>query len=344
MSLIDDLTPKLPKPQPFVRTRRVPVQPGSVPGKVYLGSDIGFVDYQGPKPRPGDLAHVTGTPGRFVATSGQALPSLVQPIFSGEACKCKCPASTNGGQIFFQTQCQFCPNLIVVDGRTGAIALFDTPADVVWPAGIGVDRSAPYDLFVLDDRTATRQIEADGITRDDPTINWFTLLKYSLSGGTYSLAAAKVLPGGEDDDEPGWESSNALAVFNGVCWITMNDSPAHILKWSGGDVTTINLTLADEPYNGGLIGQVVRVADKPGRRDKFFVIGFRADVELLQFNSDGAISSVLTLTDMEFPRALVTVCNRLYVVQASAVGRGIPGEPPEEDDDDDEGGGGGEEQ
>jgi hypothetical protein len=327
LSLIDAFTPKLPQSQPFVRTRRVPSQPAAIAGKVYLGSDIGFVDYQGPKPRAGDLVHVTGSPGHYVATSGQAVPPITQPTFSPGACECKCASAA--GVAFHLSSVRRTSCIVAVDVETGTVLQLFGLGDLMWGRGLGVDSKSPYSLYVLEDR---RMLTANSGTITEPNTprEYFTVVKYVLSGSQYqrnsyayltdpspdTLSSQSIALETNEANPPNF-TRNGLSVFNDVAWLTMYTSPARILKIANATITTLNLIQNGDNYSKGLRGNVVSVSDKPAKATNFYVIAANSgntEFELLQFNELGEISNILSLPSDPEPAQLASACNRLFVL------------------------------
>lgn len=343
MSLLDAFTPKIDPSPPFVRTRRVPSQPGSIAGKIYLGSDIGFVDYQGKKPRPGDLVHVTGSPGHYVATTGQALPSITQPTFSPGGCRCKCPAAT--GVIFYTSIPHESSPILAYDSETGTLLQVFGKTECWYPRSLAVDQQEPYTLYVLDDRR-TLQI-ASNEEESDFHRDYFSLVRFQPSGGSYSYLSQTAIPDpfgelSDDDDQPNlaWPYEdldppdflrNCLSVKEGVPLVTLYKPPARFLEIDGATITTRTLTLEGDSYNKSLRGPIVSIPDKPAKRNTFYVLACTAtevveesvttivitEPELLQFNTAFEIIKRFDLSArFTYPVQLATVCNKLFILDS----------------------------
>lgn len=330
MSLLDSFEPsrgqKAKRPS-FVQRRQVPLQPGDVPpDKVYLGVEIGMVSFTGERPKPGEVVTVLFDEGNAMAFAVAAQPER-NPIFAGDDCRCRCPGETSGGQIFFLTDAQHTSNLIVLSGDTGAALYFSTLPEVFSAVGVAVDFTTPHVLYILDNRSTTRNLEADSIVSQTAS-NWYWMLKYNRNSEAtgYTFAAAEVMSGFATTDPPASSSSNPLSVIDGAAWITMQNAPARIQRWSGSGFTTLALTQGGSPYARALKGQVVQIPDRPARRDRYYVLGQSGGVwEVIEFDADGVVSSVLTSAEFTSPRALLSVCNRLYVFQATVTSAAVRG-------------------
>jgi hypothetical protein len=103
LSLIEKLEPgkrTTPQAAEFAQVRKVPFQPDGLPlGRVFMGAELGFCSYSGPAPQPGDVVTVVGTPENYLVLSHDKVPQR-NPVFNPTPCRCKCPASSTGGQIF----------------------------------------------------------------------------------------------------------------------------------------------------------------------------------------------------------------------------------------------------
>lgn len=330
---------KKPGAADFAQMRKVPLQPEGLPlGLVFMGADLGNLPWSGARPRAGDTVAVIGAPGNRTVIARGTKP-LRDPAFFGR-CSCRCPGSSAGGMIYYLSRVSNATNLIVVDGATGAALLFSVLPEVILGQGIAVDPETA-DLYILDNRQSTQNLEVDGALSPDPAKQWYFLLKYARTGDDYVLSAAELLPG-FSLDQVTTQDVNPLSVLDGACQVTVGVSPARILRWSGAGFTALALTLEGEPYDAALFGPVVRVGARPAPTASRFVLALvdGSTVEVVQFAADGAIQQRLQDAELTSARALLTVCNRLTAFRSPGSGRGT-----EEDDGGDGGGddgGGGE--
>lgn len=306
----------------FSQIRVLPFQPSSIPvGYVYLGPELGILPWTNQRPRAGDTVAIIGVAPNQVVVS-QTRPVARDPIFTG-GCTCRCPASSTGGLIFYLTKISGTTALLAVDGSTGVVRLLSRLIEIISGTGIAVDPRPPYDLYILDDRQGTQNLNVDGAITPDPTKQWLFIIKYTLSGSTYSLSASELMPGFPTEN-PFSNAINSLAVLDGVCWLSLSSKPATIRKFSGSGFTTLSLTLNGAPYQASLRGPVVRIVSKPAPTTSFFVIALAESdtvFEILQFNSSGEIQSKLRHVDLTHPQALLSVCNRLYAFQGNGTAR-----------------------
>jgi hypothetical protein len=114
-----------------------------------MGSDLGEIDYQGDRPRPGDVVMVIGNRARKFAETGAAVPSMRMPTFTDD-CRCKC--RNVQGQVFWVNAISNTAMILVIDDD-GTLQQVIKDAQMFKAAGIAVDSAAPYNLYVLDDRT-----------------------------------------------------------------------------------------------------------------------------------------------------------------------------------------------
>lgn len=324
MALIDHFGPPKKRPgQPdFVQMRRVPIQPPETPlDRVWLGSELGFLQYSGDRPRPSDVVTIVGqSPNQIVIAVGS--PPQRDPLFVEQGCKCKC---ANGGLIFYLTPVIFTTNLIVIDGITGDIVYRSLLPEVLNGQGIAVDPIAPYNLYILDNRSTYQNLLTD--TQPQPFLaskNYFTLVTYTLSGNSYSFSRADVLPGGTNNgspgDQPPWNIyATALSVINGTVWISRTGQPARFFKWDGSAFTTVTLMQNDATVADQVLGPVIQVADKPVPKTSLFVA--TQGNQILRFNEAGIVSESLVVTGATRISGLVTSCNRIIAMETLDTGR-----------------------
>lgn len=317
--------------EPFVRQRVVPLQPGVVtPGRVYMGSDLGEVEYTGEKPRPGDLAMITGTTARKIAHTGQQVASFREPLFAG-GCRCRCPGP--GGLVFYLSFARQTATVHVINGTTGELLrlvgrkeLGYSGTGSTYSAAVAVDPEPPHNLYVMDDRRLYTRVR----TNDDPDLarGYFGVATFVVSGGEYVFSAWNPLDDPVDplisippvETDPPAIPGNCLSVIDGLPLVTMRESPARYQSLSGGIFTMHTLTLNGSPYVKKLRGNIVSVEDRPARRNDRFVIATTDDAtfELVQFN--GLTDEIRTVIPVEIPataRQLATVCNRLILLSAT---------------------------
>lgn len=332
------------------RGRKVPSQPVSVtPGKVYMGSDIGEIDYQGNRPRPGDIVMVIGDKARKVAETGAAVPSMRMPTF-GKDCRCKC--QTVQGQVFWANPLSNVPMIVILDDD-GTFRQVISGSQLFKIAGIAVDPETPFNMYVLDDRTLLENQISDATPdTQTPGKSTYCLHTYTLAGGAYSWSSVVEMddPGlppepfffdervwvtddnadGQLEDPPAAWPANCMNVIGGLLYITMSMLPARYLTWNGTSFTTHNLTEAGSDLSRGLRGQVVKGLEKPGKAALFYVLSwvghdrFSEDgsgYEIVQFTEDDLITKRLSVTSLGSPTQLMIVCNRIVVLNTNYMGR-----------------------
>lgn len=322
------LMPPVAKPPPLVRQKRLPAQPTDVPaGHVWAGTGDGLIPYTGIRPLPGDLIAIVGRPGRRYVTSPLAHEPMRWPTFI-QGCRCRCAADV--GIVLFSTTCQSTVNLIGLDLATGAVlqffgmnelgafgGIFNTAYQVV---PVAIDPESPFDLWAVDDRRfwSTRRLD----TQPTAVRGYFTLVRYALSGGEYAPIAYLDLvdPGrvGFVENDPPAMETNFLAVIDGLPLITMQNAPARYLSVSGTTITTRTLTQDGVDYSRGLRGPIVTVPDRPASARRRYVIGTDGtDFELIEFDTDDAVTRVLPLPDVLYPFHPIGYCNRILVLNGS---------------------------
>lgn len=314
-------TPPAPE---FAQLRRVPIQPEGLPlGRVYLGVELGFAQFSGQPPTPGDVVLVLGTPGNYVALP-QEEPPQRNPIFAPSACRCRCPASTTGGQLAYQNNLIFTPLLLFIDGGTGEYNYRSLLPEALNAEGIAIDPEEPHNLYVMDNRSTYDNLVTDATpNQKDPDKNYYTLLTYQLTGGSYVLSDVNVLPGADfingHDGEPITDICNCLSVVDGIVWITRTGAPARFFTWDGNAFTSLTLTQDGVDLDTELAGPVVRIPDKPANGNAMFVASRFGDV--IQFTEEGIVEALVTIENFPNLGGLVVVCNRLIAVERQAQSR-----------------------
>jgi hypothetical protein len=332
------------------RGRKVPSQPQSVtPGKVYIGSDLGEIDYQGDRPRPGDVVMVIGNRARKIAETGAAVPSMRSPTFTDD-CRCKCQSVQ--GQVFWVNALSNTAMILVIDDD-GTLRQVIKDAQMFKAAGIAVDSAAPYNLYVLDDRTLLENQITDATT-DTQTAgkSTYCLHTFALSAGQYTWASMVEMadPGlpaepffideriwvtdnnanGQLEDPPAAWPANCMTVIDGLLYITMSIRPAHYLTWDGASFTTHTLQEDGADLDRGLRGQIVKGLDKPGKSALFYVLSwpghdrFSEDgsgYEIVQFTDADVVTRRLSTTGLASPTQLMVVCNRIVALNTDYMGR-----------------------
>lgn len=342
MSLLDAFQPKKnppgqPPTQDFVQLRVVPFQPEGTPlGQVFMGAELGYVFYSQQRPHPGDLVAVVGQPGTYVAIPRTSPPER-DPIFLG-SCRCRCPASTDGGMIAYITRIQTTSIFLLIDGNTGDVLQYTTLNEVFFAGGVAIDPEEPHDMYILDERNGGTTLPADQLPPSDPLRNWYVMLKYNASAGGYTFTGGEYLPGAFSDTIA-TNGLNPLSVIGGECHITLDVAPARFRKWSGSGFTTVNLLQEGAPYNAQLIGPIVTVPDRPARQNHRYCLavfnpGFTNDLQVLRFTAEGEILAVLQSDKLINPTSLMTVCNRLFVFQSFGDFRGSASDFGDEGGDD----------
>lgn len=322
----------------FAQLRVVPFQPaGLALAVVYMGAELGNLPWAGSRPNAGDTVAVVGSgANRLVIPRVKARHR--DPIF-GDRCVCRCPGSSTGGIIFLlMNDISFTTILLAVDGETGDVLLYQVPIEVVSGAGIAVDAEAPHDLYILDDRSGAQNLVTDSVPANDPAKQWVFVLKYTLSGSSYQFAAAQILPG-YPTESPRADDTNSLTVIDGVLWMPLVGADAVIRQWNGTGFTDLSLTLDGEAYAADLFGPVVKVPDRPAPTTSYFVLARVENdsfTELIQFTAEGVIQNRLRDDDMASSKALLSVCNKLFLFNSIGSGRSdsdaFPEPEPEDPD------------
>lgn len=314
-----------------VRHRILPAQPSGTPvGAVYCGVDLGNLPYAGLQPQPGDVVIVMEERGRKFVRSQQAVnthvPALTAPTFN-PGCVCKCPAGS--GIAFYMQSSARNSFIMAIDALTGALVQVFGLGDLWYGRGIAVDNSAPYDLYVLDDRRILKKIITT--TAPNPTRGYFTLVKFVVSGGQYVVstytdlvdpfptpASVADFPGigfeNQDQDPPNF-TRQGLSVIDGLPHLTLYDAPARFFTFSGATITTVSLTQNGAAVNLGLRGQIVTIPDRPAKKgNRYCIATDGASYQLLQFTAAGLVTATLPLDAEPQPAQLATVCNQLLVL------------------------------
>ena len=334
------------------RTRVVPSQPPGVPlGKVYVGGDLGWIDYTGELPRPGDLVVITGQQAQRVANSGSATRVARAPTFT-TSCRCKCPS--RNGTIVWANPIHLGPFLVIMD-QDGNFYQTINPPQMYRVAGVAVDPSPPYNLYVLDDRTRLNNFVTDTSPNNQIAgISTYVLHTFTNGGTSYTWSSLVEMtdPGlpaepffiseidwvtGQTDpqdlvDPPATYPTNCMSVINGLLYITMSMRPARYLTWNGSSFTTHHLLQNGSNYNFGLRGMVLTGMDKPATVTSKFVLawagfgGFSGDgcndYAVLEIDPNDNILRVLSNPSaMKSPIALMLTCNRLIVLNSDYYGR-----------------------
>lgn len=315
------------EPELWARDRLVPAQPTDTPPeKLFVGSDIGYIDYMGVKPQPGDLVAIVGQHGQRAAFLQSPLHAMHTPTFSG-GCLCRCPAS--GGIAFYmQSSCRNSV-ILALDATTGAVLQVFGLGDLWYGRGIAVDNNTPFNLYVLDDRRILHKpILTTALT---PTRGYFTVVTFSISSGQYHAttytdmadplpppASPAGFPGigieTQDQDPPGF-TRQSLSIIQGVLHLTMYKAPARFLTMSGGVFTTVSLTSGGSPVNLGLRGQIVTISDQPANKlNRYCIATDGTNYFVLQFNEAGVVTAQLSIDAEPQPAQLATVCNQMLIL------------------------------
>lgn len=336
---------------PFARERVVPSQPsGVLPGKIYLGSDLGQVDVSGSMPLPGDLVTVLVSGGKRVCVSAQPVASLREPVFS-QFCRCKCP--TSSGTIVWANPIETGPYLVIMD-QDGNFQQTLNPPQLYRVAGVAVDPNPPHHLYVLDDRTRLSNFVTDSspsaqiagvstyalhtFTQNGTSYTWSSLVEMADPGipaSPFFISELGWVTGGSGNqgltDPPATYPTNCLSVIGGLLYITMSMRPARYLTWDGAAFTTHHLQQNGANFNFGLRGMVLTGIDKPGKPTSKFVLswagfgGFSGDgcndYTVLEFDANDQILRVLSSTAFQSPIALMLMCNRVIVLNSDYYGR-----------------------
>lgn len=317
--------------KPLAIQRLVPSQPvGVAPGKLYIGSDYGEIDYTGEKPRAGDMVIITGTTAKRMAMSGQVLGGLRAPLFNNP-CVCRCGSNT--GIAFYLSFSKDTPvvHVINLEGASlmqlvGRKELGYATTGSFYAASIAVDQESPYTAYVLDDRRNFLTIK----TNTSPTITrgYWGISTFVISGGQYVFSTfngmtdpytGTTFPAAIEPDPPA-ARQNCLSVIEGIPLATMLKSPARYKSLSGGIFTTHNLTLSGSNYAKGLRSSIVQVRQKPASINKRYVIATSDDIsfEVVEFiASTNVITKVIPLDLDAKAKALATACNRLIVLSGN---------------------------
>jgi hypothetical protein len=318
--------------QPIAHERVVPSQPiGTEPGKVFVGSDLGEVDYSGEPPQAGDLITILGRPGRQMAITGQSVPSLTTPTWS-PGCRCNCP--TAGGVAFYMQSAARNSAILAMDGSTGLLLQLFGLADLWFGRGIAVDPQAPYHLYVLDDRRVLDKLQTEA--NNTPTRGYFTIVTFALSGGQYvatnyldltdpfpTPAIVADFPGigleSQDRDPPNF-TTQGLAVIEGDLILTMHNAPARYIAITNGVAVTHTLTQNSVPLAMGLRGQIVTLSQQPAKKSNRYAIATDGvNYQLVEFNSSDVVSRTFDLEAFPPPAQLASVCNRLLLLSTSTI-------------------------
>jgi hypothetical protein len=339
--------------QPYARQRIVPSQPAGVePGKVYLGADVGEVDYSGVAPRPGDQVVIQGSTARRIVVTGQGIPPMHAPTFA-ETCICKCPS--RDGTIVWANPIQTGPYIVIMDGN-GAFKQTLNPPQIFRIAGVAVDSASPFTMYVLDDRTRLNNFKRD-ISPDTQIagVSTYALHIFVNSGASYSWSGVVEMPdpglpsppffindldwvtrdisGGDGlNDPPSAYPTNCMSVIDGILHITMSKLPARYLTFNGSSFITHNLTFGGINYSKGLRGSIVTRLTRPALASRRYVLawlgfgGFSEDgsgsYEVLEFNTANQITKRLSNDAiLKSPTALQSVCNRLLLLNTNFYGR-----------------------
>lgn len=322
------MQPTTKPPEPDTRLRRLPAQPGDVPaGYVWVGPEEGYMPYVGVRPQPGDLIAIVGNGARGYVTSPMAGEAMRWPTFV-QGCRCTCPGTA--GIVVYSTTCRSVVNLIALDATTGNVLQFFGMNEL---GGIGgnfngrfqviaaaLDPTAPYDLYVMDDRRFWNQRQLD--SHLSPHRGYFTLVRFALSGGQYVAAEYVDLldPGsvGFTENDPPALETNFLSVVAGVPLVTLENAPARYLSISGGVATTHALAQGGGDVALGLRGPIVTVPQRPGRSSRRYVVGTNGtDFTLIEFSNEDVVTRTLTLSDLSFPYHPIGFCNRLLILNGS---------------------------
>jgi len=352
MNIFEVIWKGKPRSEPLARTRRIPSQPAATPAdKLYVGADIGYVDWEGEKPLAGDEVVIVKEGARQVAMAGQNVGQMRAPTF-GNLCNCKCASAT--GTIYWCNPIQTGPYIVIMDS-TGAIQQTLNPPELFRIAGVAVNPESPYTMYVLDDRTKLENFRTDASTEEQIAgVSTYVLHTFTQSGGSYSWSSLVEMadPGlpanpffvneldwvtesaanGQLDDPPAAYPTNCMSVIDGVLHITMSIRPAHYLTFNGATFTTHNLVIGATNYNKGLRGMIVTGLAKPGKAVLKYVLAWDGydgrnedgigGYEILQFNDSDQITRRLTNDiALQSPTALAIVCNRLLVLNTDFYGR-----------------------
>lgn len=332
------------------RGRKLPSQPAGVAaGKVYVGSDIGEIDYQGDRPKPGDLVMIIGDRARKITESGAAVPSMRAPTFE-EGCRCKCRSVS--GQVFWSNPISNTPMILILDDDGTLRQVIKSP-EVFKIAGLAVDGDTPYNLYVMDDRTLlTNQITDATPDSQTPGKSTYCLHTFVLTAGQYVWSSLVEMadPGlpsspfffderiwvtdnnanGDLEDPPATWPANCMNVISGLLYITKSIAPARYLTWNGAAFTTHNLTQGGVNLDKGLRGMIVKGLDQPGKSALFYVLDWHgrdrfsedgSGYEIVQFTQDDVVTRRLQTTGLASPTQLMIVCNRIVALNTNYMGR-----------------------
>lgn len=341
-NLLDAFEPKKdpggPSPsQDFTQSRVVPFQPEGIQvGYVFMGAELGYLQFIGEQPRAGDLVAIIGQPGAQVAVARSANPQR-DPIFAG-ACKCKCPGNT--GLIFHLAFAEETNVILAINAETGVRHQIFGKGDLWWGRGLAVNPQTPFTVYVLDDR---RVLSRPAVEGRDLYRGYFSVVKFEVSGTQYARTAEFALTDGaagtetsisalfEERDElsanvPNF-NRNAMSVINGALHISLYKPPARYLRLEGSTFVTHTLQQEGANYARGLRGQIVTIPDKPAPRNRRYVIAddevdigggnFSHSFQLLEIDADDNIVRTLDLASDPKPQHLATMCNRLLVLHTN---------------------------
>lgn len=337
------------------RQRLLPSQPeGTTPDRVYAGSDIGEIAFTGERPEAGDFTVIVGQAPRAVALSPQT-PGLSAPLF-GNSCRCKCGSGL--GTIVWSCPIHSGPYLLLIDSG-GTIRQAISSANIFRIAGVALDPNPPNNLYVLDDRTRlTNWVPINSMVSQTPGISTYVLHTFQLAGGSYVWSSLVEMadpglpvepfyindlqwvtfgPTSALTDPPATYPTNCMSVIEGQVYIPMSMRPARYQVWDGSSFTTHSLSLNGQPYNKGLRGTILTGIGKPGRPTTRYALawdgyGGRSDIanptfyplgyEVVAFDTnDNVIQRFANTEELLSPTALMLICNRVFVLQATSYGR-----------------------
>ena len=334
MNLLQRLTP-LARPETMVSHRILPAQPANLPpGRIFAGVDLGLVEFDGPRPQPGDLVVILKEGGTTLCRSEQTVKGFTMPTFSSP-CSCRCPA--NNGVAFYLAYDSVAAYVLAIDATTGTLLQVIAQNELGYgaslatsqAASLAVDNTAPYHLYVLDDRRGLATPQTDS----SPTVRrgYMGIATYTVVSGQYQFnrydgITDPYVPGPHDPINPSVEPDppgvplNCLSVVAGVPLVTMAKAPARYLSLTGGTFTTHTLTQNGSPSSLRLVGNIITVPDQPANKNNRYVLATDgSSYSLLQFNTSDAITKTVALTSTSpaVPKQLGSVCNRLLVLNAS---------------------------
>lgn len=347
--LIKALEDQLRTPSTVINVRSkkriLPSQPTNTPSsKVYVGSDLGFLQWTGQKPRAGDMVVITGQGADLMVTTGQSGSPQRNPTFSGVPCVCKCPRPA--GTVAILTRASSVNQCLIIDGSTSLLLQIvgqddlgysDINAQSEGPS-VAYDDEEPFDLYILDDLRLYKPWTNDQNPQSLLTgRRYLRLNHYTIVGAQYEILsrfditdpytptlAEPVAPLSEPDLPCIGVGGNCLSVLAGIPHITMFNPPARYIQINGALQTILTLTRNGDPYDFRLASNIIRVTQSPGKESERYVLS--TDItgitwNLLKFNSNNEIKGIVPLGDFpliatvkEYPVQLIVSCNQIFAI------------------------------